>query len=177
MAGELYPGLWWIEPGKVLGGPTPASFDTPTQESRLRALLDLGVTEVINLQMDHEPTRNGLALPAYQVRLQELAAQRGVALGWVRLPTRDMEPPTVETVREALRRIRGAAGVTFVHCRGGHGRTGVVAGCHLRERGLTAEQAFAAMAASREPDLLLRDLAAPQNEPQREVVRRWVPGS
>jgi protein-tyrosine phosphatase len=53
---------------------------------------------------------------------------------WIRTPIRDGGCPTIDELRAILDRIdaelaRGE--VVYVHCGGGHGRTGTVVGCWL----------------------------------------------
>lgn len=164
---------WWIDTGRVLGGCFPGS-EAPEQVAvRMAALLDAGVTGVVCLQEAEERGRGGRPFEPYDSLLSSLAQQRGVAMRWIRLPVRDMTPPTRETVRAALQHIAENVGVTYVHCWGGHGRTGVIAGCYLRERGLTTEQALEHMRAARAHDPHLIDQSAPQTLAQVDVIRGW----
>lgn len=139
----------------------------------MSALLDVGVTGVVCLQEADERGRGGRPFDPYEPTLSALAKQRGVTMSWIRLPVRDMSPPSRETVQAALQHIANNQGVTYVHCWGGHGRTGVVAGCYLRERGLTTEQALEHMRLARAHDPHLIDQSAPQTLAQVEVIRRW----
>jgi protein-tyrosine phosphatase len=43
-------------------------------------------------------------------------------------------------MREILAAIAAAEGIVYVHCDEGHGRTGTVAGCWLREQGYSADE-------------------------------------
>lgn len=56
-----------------------------------------------------------------------------------------MRTPTVDQMRAILDAIDRAAGsIVYVHCWGGHGRTGTVAGCYLVRHGQDTRQSLAA---------------------------------
>ncbi len=171
-----FPKTWWITPGRVLGGCFPGAPDPADVDGRLRGLLDVGVTSVIYLQEAAELGGGGKPFTPYDARLVALGADRGVAVTWARLPTRDLTPPSVTAVRQALDILHANDAVTYVHCWGGHGRTGVVAGCWLREQGMTAEEAFEAITEARAHDKHLSTQPSPQTDAQRARVVGWVKG-
>lgn len=167
-----FPKTWWIEPGRVIGGCFPGAIDPGEVEPRMLRLLDAGVTAVACLQEEDE-AGHGRPFAPYADRLIALAEARGRRVDWARFPVRDNTPPSTGTVRAVLDRIAAEPGVTYVHCWGGHGRTGVIAGCLYREQGLTAEQAFERIRAARAHDPHLRAQPAPQTAEQLALVRRW----
>jgi protein-tyrosine phosphatase len=69
-------------------------------------------------------------------------------ISWLHLPIRDLQPPgpDLESVwpsaAEALCQTLSAGGNVLVHCRGGLGRVGTVAGCLLVEMGLSPQEAI-----------------------------------
>ncbi len=164
---------WWITPDRLLGGCFPGAPDAAQADLRLRALLDAGVTQVLCLQEEGELGSQGRPFAPYEVRLRQLALARGLELAWERFPTRDMTAPTEATVRAVLERVRAAPGATYVHCWGGHGRTGAVAGCWYRELGLDPEDALDAIREARRHDPYLREQPSPQTPDQHELIRRW----
>jgi len=66
---------------------------------------------------------------------------------WLHLPIRDLQPPGPEfesawpSAADALCLTLSAGGKVLVHCRGGLGRAGTVAGCLLIEMGLSPNDA------------------------------------
>jgi protein-tyrosine phosphatase len=67
-----------------------------------------------------------------------------------------------------------APDVVYLHCRGGIGRTGTVAGCLLVDNGWTAEDALALI--DRKWRVMARAspaLRSPENAAQREMIERW----
>jgi protein-tyrosine phosphatase len=79
-----------------------------------------------------------------------------------RLPIPDFGVPSAPEMRRILDTIDEAlaAGHTvYVHCRGGVGRTGTVAGCYLRRHGLPSVGRL------------------PETDEQRGFIRAWRPGT
>lgn len=169
---------WWIESGRVLGGMFAAG-KTPTEsEDRLGALLDAGVRLFVNLQEPRELGHGRRPFDDYEPLLRKLARERGITkLAVIRSPIPDMGVP--EDIGELRRAIDTVDHLTrngdlaYVHCWGGHGRTGLFAGCLLRRRGLSADEAFERISRAREHDAHLASYPSPQTEAQRDVVRLW----
>jgi ADP-ribosylglycohydrolase len=168
-----FPRTWWIAAGRIIGGPYPGDPDRAVAERKLTALLDAGVRRVICLQEENERGRDGRPFIPYMERLQELAASRGLPFVWSRHPITDMCTPDLVIMREILDAIDTADGVVYLHCWGGHGRTGTVAGCWLREQGMTAEVALAQITTARAHDDHLRNQVSPQTAAQIRMVREW----
>lgn len=102
--------------------------------------------------------------------LAEGCARRGV--GWLHVPIPDGGVPdpdglAVEVVPRLLEALGGGATV-IVHCAGGLGRTGTVAGSVLVALGWEPERALEALRAARGP-------RCPENDGQRGFVRRFGP--
>jgi protein-tyrosine phosphatase len=91
-----------------------------------------------------------------------------------RLPIRDFDVPTQETMVRILDELTGALAAgrcVYVHCHGGIGRSGTVVGCHLVEEGLSGEEALEEIRRLRleggcHPH-------SPETEAQFAMVRRW----
>ena len=125
---------WWIEDDKLLGGRYPGTPSREEQARMLGALIDAGVRLIINLQEPLERGRGGRRFRDYEPILQRVAQNRGVAVEVSRFPISDQTIPQPQVMREILDQIDAtiAAGKrVYVHCWGGSGRTGVVAGCWL----------------------------------------------
>jgi protein tyrosine phosphatase (PTP) superfamily phosphohydrolase (DUF442 family) len=166
-----FPRAWWIEPGRVLGGAYPGDPTPSLATAKLTALVRVGVRHVVSLQEPDECARFRPYLP----ELRALAGGEGVGLEWSSHPIPDMGVPTEERMRAVLDTIGHAGGVVYVHCWGGHGRTGTVAGCWLRERGRSAAEALRSIRAARAHDPHLAGLESPQTSAQRAFVTAWRP--
>jgi protein-tyrosine phosphatase len=148
----------WIEEGRLLAGRHPCAWSPHDAEAEVRALLELGVTLVLDLtQPDELAPYDGL-LPA--------------GARHVRVPVQDFTTPSEEQIVAALDLIDDeleGGGVVYVHCWAGCGRTGVVVGCWLVRHGADPSAALRRIAE-------LRGLGCPQTLEQRLTVLAWAPG-
>jgi len=166
---------WWIEPDHLLGGAYPGDLDPRKARDKLEALLDLGVRTFVNLMEETEHGHGGIAFEPYAPIAAQLAHARRIEIECERFPIVDLDVPSVETMRAIQafidsRRERGRR--CFVHCWGGRGRTGTVAGVYLIRRGLATPDDFV--------DKIKRLRAsdsgggqAPETSAQRAFVRRY----
>lgn len=140
-------GAYWLEEGAILAGEYPGAADEEAARDRLARFLDAGIRTFVNLTEPREP------LAPYAGMLRELAVERSVAVTHLRFAIRDASVPASPShMREILSAMRmevEAGRPVYVHCWGGIGRTGTVAGCWLVERGLTGRDAIAHLAALR----------------------------
>ncbi|MEZ5275465.1 MAG: hypothetical protein R3F07_03680 [Opitutaceae bacterium] len=168
---------WWVT-DTLLAGPYPGDVDESTAERNLKSILDRGVTVFVNLQ---EPTETGMGnepFPDYRPVVRRLNHGSESEPIFHRFPIRDMGVPSAETVGEALDRIdeaHGAGRGVYIHCWGGHGRTGTIVGCWMVRHGLSAEQALARIIELRRHDDYLRWMESPQTRAQANVIRSWPP--
>ena len=160
---------YWVEPGLLLAGPYPGDVSTEQAEAKIRALADSGIGVVINLQPADEVNREGASFPDLKSRLADLG------IDCIRLPIRDMDVPAkadMSKVLDAIDHANALGKTVYVHCWGGHGRTGTVVGCWLRRHGLDGQQgALARMKEIR----AAADIHAesPQTPAQRNLVSTW----
>jgi hypothetical protein len=154
-----HPNCYWLAPGQLLAGEYPAAH--------VPELLVAGITEFIDLTTVDE------GLPKYRERL---AADQH----WQRFAIRDYSVPSVAQMQQILEAIRQAVAGgrrLYLHCRGGVGRTGTVAGCLLVEYGFPAQLALDLVARKWQVvEKSVRSPVSPETDEQREFVRRWPPG-
>ncbi|MBX3458818.1 MAG: dual specificity protein phosphatase family protein [Planctomycetes bacterium] len=96
-------------------------------------------------------------------------AQQGIEL--LHLPVADFAPPLPEVIDKFLEQARfqrheGRAVV--VHCGAGIGRTGTMLACYLVDKGMSAEEAIAAVRKARPGSIETRE----QEEAVRDLERR-----
>jgi len=135
------PESYWVLPARFLAGGYPVSThgDETLIRLRLTAFLNAGIDTFFDL------TREG-ELPPYLPLLQEEAAYNNKAIQYSRrsiqdkgLPSKDQMVLLLDDIDAAL----AAGRMTYLHCWGGIGRTGMAVGCWLVRHGLTGEKALA----------------------------------
>jgi len=165
-----------------LAGVYPGDHDQRVMDEKLSALLDAGISSVLNLMDEEELLEhsNGEQFVPYEDRLEALAAQRDKVIEIMRYPLATNAPPTEEELALILdaidAEIDGRNSPTFVHCSDGHGRTGLVIGCYLARHGIAVgKDAVAKIQELRAPHPELAEHRSPANIVQERMVTRWKP--
>jgi ADP-ribosylglycohydrolase/protein-tyrosine phosphatase len=160
---------YWVSPGLLLAGPYPGDVEPAAREHKLAALALAGVKHVVNLQPSDEVGRSDAKFPDLASELARL----GISM--VRAPVQDMDVPTSDVMRSVLDEIDLAitsGKCVYLHCWGGHGRTGTVVGCWLRRHGLeTADGTLNRIKSLR--TVVGIQPPSPQTEAQRRMVKSW----
>ena len=164
---------WWIEPGRVLGGCYPGGLHAPTVQEKLSALFGAGIRLIICLQQAEERGNGGLPFTSYAEIWRSIGEDARERVDWQRHPITDMSIPSMAEMRAILHAINQSRSPVYVHCWGGHGRTGTVAGCYLVSHGLVPDVAFEHIRAARNHDSYLRSQPSPQTYEQRNFVEKW----
>ncbi|MEZ5498360.1 MAG: ADP-ribosylglycohydrolase family protein [Steroidobacteraceae bacterium] len=124
--------FYWVVHGRLLAGEYPGGSSDRETRSRINALRDLGIDCFIDL------TRPGEREPYNAFLPREVEYQRK-PVGDHGIPGQAAEMAEIlETIEDALGRNRRV----YLHCRAGIGRTGMVAGCHLVESGMSGANAL-----------------------------------
>lgn len=164
---------YWAVPGKLLAGCCPGTIDPGTIREQLSALLEAGITLVVNLMEVSETELFQTFFDTYESILPDLAKAPDRKIRIERFPIPDRSIPTTKQMTSILACIRAeveVGGIVYVHCLGGIGRTGTVIGCYFVEQGhpKPLEQLQA---------LTLTESAyfwpTPQTEEQRTFVVNW----
>lgn len=165
------PDAYWVVPGRLLAGEYPGAKDAAAARRKLRLFVDAGFTFFLDLTEEGE-------LAPYAALLQEEAASRSIAVEHHRMPIPDLGNPTPAQVVRTLDAIDAAIAAghcVYVHCWGGIGRTGTIAGCYLVRHGMTGPQALTEIARLRQgtPDAWR---ISPETPEQQARVRAWPIG-
>jgi protein-tyrosine phosphatase len=133
-------------PGRLLFTPCPGTRDT-SLDAALASLQQAGAEAVITLMPTAELEANGAsALPA---RCTELG------LAWFQLPVADEQVPlddfdaAWEASRQQIRALLDDGRSIAIHCKGGSGRTGLIAARILIDQGIPRTAAVALVQALR----------------------------
>lgn len=157
------PDSYWVVPGQLLAGEYPGAKLAADAEPRLAAFTAAGITSFVDLTEESE----GLSL--YSPLIGGARCKR--------LPIRDGGCPTPAEMRAILDWIDSEIAdghVVYVHCWGGHGRTGTVIGCWLVRHGAVPKAALAQIAELRRevPDAAW--MPSPETGEQTKLVERWL---
>lgn len=163
---------WWIVRNRIVGGRFPGGLTPEDNRDALQALVDFGFSCVVNLTEPGEIGRGYQPFPDYRSELQSLASQHGSSVRVLWLPIEDNGVPQVSEARSLIDQIEDEP-LTYIHCWGGHGRTGTIGGCILRERGLPFDDVIQHMKIARDHDHHLRRNYAPQTFEQRTFIAEW----
>jgi ADP-ribosylglycohydrolase len=159
------PNSYWVEPGRLLAGEHPDGGSAAATRTRIDSLLSAGVRCFIDLTEPHEIAAYASLLPAH-----------------VSYESHSMPDHSVPRIASIMRGVqialerRMAAGVVYVHCRAGIGRTGMAVGCYLREQGESAQAALAELNRLWQQNArAARWPTVPETEEQEDYIRRWQP--
>lgn len=156
---------YWLEPGRILAGEYPGDkYADGLARHRLACLREAGVDAIVDLTEEDE------GLLPYAHLLDGMSHQR--------FPIEDVSVPRNEqTMVAILDAIDGheEGKAVYVHCWGGVGRTGTVAGCYLVRHGLDRGDAIARLAELR-AGCRKAHRPSPETQEQAEFVRRWRRG-
>ena len=129
----------------------------------LDELLRLGVTDLVCLLLESD--LQALGIP----HLLREAAARGLRGHWLPIPDGSVPPSQddLDALLATLRQRLTEGASVVIHCEGGKGRTGVVAGCLLVSLGVSVPEALDRLNEARGP-------GCPQNGIQRAFIERFA---
>jgi len=159
------PNTYWALPGLLLAGEHPCGLTADATRQRLSALLAAGVECFLDLTQPSEVESYDEALPFHVEYLRKPIRDHGLP------EKREHMMEILDCLHDALRSGRPA----YVHCRAGIGRTGMVVGCFLVERGLNGEQALDELARLWQQSERSKFWpSVPETDAQAEYVRKWI---
>ncbi len=172
MTPQHYP----IQPGVLFGGEYPGDIKIKVAQARLWSLVEMGVRTFIDLTSPED------RLTRYEQMLYEIEQEAGARLHHISLPVPDMGvPDSSEAMRAILDTIRTSVRkrpAVYLHCWGGIGRTGTVAGCWLRECGLGPDEALRRVQRLYSTHMHKARIhpESPQTDEQKDYIRSWRVG-
>ena len=158
------PNTYWALPGLLLAGEHPSGLSPEATRQRLSQLLATGIECFLDLTHPSETDSYDQELPFHIEYLRKPIRDHGLP------EKREHMMEILDCLHDALQAGRPA----YVHCRAGIGRTGMVVGCLLVERGLTGEQALDELARVwQQCERSHFWPTVPETEAQTEYVRQW----
>lgn len=132
--GTPFPDSYWVVPGRFLAGEYPRNLDESESLEKIRSLLSFDIKLFLDLTEPGESSFSGAPLLEYDSLLEKA----GLPVEHKRFPIPDRGIASVEAIKRILDEIDrniGEGRPVYLHCWGGHGRTGLVAGCWLARHG------------------------------------------
>lgn len=158
------PNSYWVLPGQLLAGEYPGGRSQEETRARLARLEAAGIDCFVDLTAasEREPYDRD---PLFRAE-------------YIRKPIQDHGlPERPENMTQILEAVEGALRAgrrLYVHCRAGIGRTGMVMGCLLIERGLSPDDALYELNRLWHNCARSRDWPyVPETDEQIEYVRAW----
>jgi ADP-ribosyl-[dinitrogen reductase] hydrolase len=157
---------YWVVPGKVLAGEHPGGTNVDATRERLQRLTAAGIECFMDLTEPSELKPYDLELP--------------FSVEYLRKPIRDHGIPAqrahmveiLDCIQDAVESGR----CVYVHCRAGIGRTGMVIGCLLVERGLHGDPALDELTRLWQQSERSQNWGSvPETDQQVDFVRSWKP--
>jgi ADP-ribosyl-[dinitrogen reductase] hydrolase len=160
------PNSYWALPGLLLAGEHPTGSTPDATRRRLSTLLATGIECFLDLTHPSEIDAYDEALPFH--------------IEYLRKPIRDHGLPEkrehMMEILDCLHDALGSGRPAYVHCRAGIGRTGMVVGCLLVERGLSGEEALDELARLWQQSERSKVWpSVPETDAQTDYIRRWAP--
>lgn len=177
--GRPFGRAYWVEEGSVLAGCYPGHQDAALAEAKVRGLVASGIRLVVNLMEASERDGHGRPFAPYEPLLARAAAEWGATAAAVRLPIRDMDVPTRSHMARILDEMDAALAAgkpVYVHCWGGHGRTGTVVGCWLARHGRAQGRSVLDHIRRLRRGLDDEHAPSPETAAQMAMVQGWKPG-
>ncbi len=139
--------------GSLLFTPCPGTKGVDLRTS-IAQLKEAGAESILTLMTDDEISRFGV---------DDLASVSNENnLGWLHLPIEDDSAPGLEfhqsweASKALVHGVLDSKGTIAIHCKGGSGRTGLMAAIILLERGIPREQVFSMVKRLRPKALVLQ---------------------
>jgi len=170
---------YWVVAGKFLAGCYPGSKDIKESESRLTALVQIGIRHVISLMEPEEYDNYGKPFAPYVDQMEAIAQGLKRSVTFDQLPVKDMSTPTERQMIRILNQIDICMEYdkpVYLHCWGGRGRTGAVVGCYLVRSGLASGIQAIEMIGQLRADTSDSNLPSPETEDQVKMVLNWQKG-
>lgn len=159
-----FPNCHWIDQGTFLAGEYPRNLDESTSQLKIDSIVSAGIVSFIDL------TEAGELKPYDSFLASDIRYRR--------FPIRDVSIPTsrglvIQILDHIDVEIEQGRPV-YLHCWGGRGRTGTIAGCWLSRHGSTGQAALDRLHGLwlNNPKSEFSD--SPETEEQCAFVRNWT---
>lgn len=167
MEAEEFKKCYWLVKEKILAGPYPYNPGGIKPELFLHNLVENGFRSFVDLTEEDELTH-------YVNVLRDNFSQE---INYSRFPIEDYSIPSEDLMEQILKYIQAEISRgkrVYLHCFGGIGRTGTVAGCFLVESGLDGSAAISKLAELFSESTSSSWARTPETDEQIELVLAWA---
>lgn len=158
------PNSYWVIPGRLLAGEYPIGSDYTDARARLARFREAGINCFIDLTEKGELPEYRHLLPVHSRYQNSPIADACV-------------PASASQVLDLLSDIRTAVEsqhCTYVHCRAGIGRTGLVVGCYLADAAGHSKSVLKELNQMwQQSERAVSWPSIPQTAEQTDYIRRW----
>lgn len=158
----------WVIPGKLMQGAYPGDKDLQLHKDKLDAILDSGVTTFVSLMEENETKK----FRPYKDYVKEKRPHTK----FLNIPVPDHGITTDEKILQLAKyvadMIKTSDEVFYVHCWGGHGRSGTLVAIILTQLGYSVEDALFLVRKKHMERLYNGNVLSPQTKRQVNQVRR-----
>lgn len=165
---------WWVVDREVLAGCCPGPDGAAPEQATLEALFAAGVRSIVSLIPADERDKTGALRKPYEDDWFALGRAHGIEVAWLRAPIPDMGVTSYEAMESLVGYLGAVERVVYIHCWGGSGRTGTVAGCYLTKQGLSPEKALTRIRQARSYSPQLAGKASPQTDEQLQFIHQFA---
>jgi len=139
-----FPQSYWVIPGILCVGPYPSGLSVEEKYDKARAIIEHRFRTIINLTAPGELSASGEPFFDYKTLIEKTNFRSGLIHfeqhGWP-----DAEAPPLNTLLHVTQLVDANARAgrkTYLHCYGGHGRSGTVIAAWLILKGKTYDEAI-----------------------------------
>ena len=158
----------WVIPGKLMQGAYPGDKDLQLHKDKLDAILSSGVTTFISLMEEKESKR----FRSYKDYVNEKRPQTK----FLNLPVPDRGVTSDEKIMKLAKciadMIKTSDEVFYIHCWGGHGRSGTLVAIILSQLGYFVDDALELVRKHHMERTYNGHVHSPQTKEQIDQVRR-----
>ncbi len=166
------PRSYWVLPGKLLAGGYPGRGNADRDD--VEGILGAGIDVFLDLTDEGE----AIGAEPYGPRLEGLLTRRSHTAERRAAGMRDMsaEPGKVQLAFDELDSLLSSGKNVYLHCLGGLGRTGMVVGSYLVEKGLAPASEIVPVIEALRAATDTPGMESPQTEAQRRLLASRKPG-
>ncbi len=167
---------YWVDHEQLLAGCYPGDKNPEIAHKKIKYLLKYGIRHIINLMQEDERVKYYNEFAPYENILKKEAAEMKVTVTISRHPVKDSGIIPCEKIKNILDEIdceirKGRR--VYLHCWGGIGRTGMIAGCYLARHGAACGGAVIEKLRELRKNISNGFIPSPESELQKEIVKTW----